>query len=399
MSELLEQAKQMQNDLVTWRRQLHQNPETGMDLPQTSAFVKSKLEEMGYKPNYVAKTGVTALAGGKKAGKCFLLRADMDALPITEETDLTFKSKNGKMHACGHDLHTAMLLGAAKLLKENEDRIKGSVKLMFQPGEEILKGAKAMIEDGILENPAVDAAAMIHVGAGLPKVPSGLIIVSGGGPCSMASDSFEIHIKGKGGHGAMPETAVDPLNAAAHIYISLQAIHARELASGSNSVITIGMMSGGNANNVIPDTAVLKGTIRTLDEKVRRFIFSRIREIAESTAKTFRAEAKVDIFEGCPSLVVDGNAANDIRAGLKEIFGNAVPDPDTLKGGTMNGSEDFSFISNKVPSVMMAITAGSTDEGYLYPMHHPKATFDEAVLWKGAAAYAATAIEWLKRNC
>lgn len=398
MNSIVQEAQQIQNDLVAWRRHLHQNPELSMELPKTAAFVKSKLEEMGYEPHYVAGTGVTALAGGKKPGKCFLIRGDMDALPITEESGVEFRSTNGCMHACGHDFHTTMLLGAAKLLKEHEDEINGTIKFMFQPAEETLKGAKAMIEDGILENPKVDAAAMMHVGAGLSKAPSGVIFVPDGGAFSSASDWFEILIKGKGGHGAMPENTIDPLNVAAHLHIALQAIHSREIAAADNAVVTIGVMSGGTTNNVIADTAVLKGTIRTFDENVRQFIFRRIKEISHGVAQTFRAEAEVQIVEGCPSVVCNGAVASDVRDSLRAVFGPAVPDPKMLGMQKMNGSEDFSFVTQKVPSVMMMLMAGSLEEGYAYPMHHPKAIFNEAVLWQGAAAYAIAAMGWLERN-
>jgi len=397
-SNILQQASQLQDELVGWRRHLHRNPETGMDLTETAAFVKAKLEGMGYQPEYMAGTGVTALAGGKKKGKCILIRADMDALPVLEQTSLEFKSVNGKMHACGHDFHTTMLLGAAKLLKTMEDDIEGTVKLMFQPGEETLQGAKAMVEGGILDNPHVDAAAMFHVGAGLPGMRSGVLIVPAGGVLSAASDLFEINIKGKGGHGAMPENSLDPLNAAAHIHIALQAIHSRELSASDSAVVTVGTMAGGSAHNVIPDTAVLKGSIRTFDEKVQQFIFERIRDIAVNTAKAFRTEAQVNIIVGCPSVVVDKNVADSIRSSLQEVFGQAVPNPDMIPMGRMSASEDFAFVSQKVPSLIMMIGVGSAEEGYQYPMHHPQAIFNEAVLSQGAAAYAVAALGWLHRN-
>ncbi|MDD4311205.1 MAG: M20 family metallopeptidase [Eubacteriales bacterium] len=398
MPNLVEQANALQGKLVEWRRHLHQNPEVSMELPETAAFVKERLEEMGYEPAYVAGTGVVALAGRKKPGKCFLLRADMDALPILEDTDLEYKSVNGRMHACGHDFHTTMLLGAAKLLKEHEDEIEGTVKLMFQPAEETLKGAKAMIDAGILENPRVDAAMMIHVGAGIPNLSTGLIIVPDSGTCTAASDWFEIHINGKGGHGAMPEMTVDPLNVAAHTHIALQEINSREISAADSAVVTVGMMSGGTTSNVIPDTAVLNGTIRTFDEKVRQFVLKRVVEISEGTAKAFRAETKADIIIGCPSAICDQKASDDVRNSLREVFGPAVPDPAMLGMMKMNGSEDFSFVTQLVPSVFVMVSAGSVEEGYQYPMHHPKATFNETALSRGAAVYAVAALGWLSKN-
>ena len=397
MEKFIAEAKALENELVAWRRHIHQNPETDMDVQNTAAFVKSKLEEMGYEASYLAKTGVTAIAGGKKPGKCFLLRADMDALPIIEETDVEFKSTNGSMHACGHDFHTAMLLGAAKLLKAHEDEIDGCVKFMFQPAEESLKGARAMVEAGILETPAVDAAAMFHVAAGTP-LPTGFIVVPDGGTFSAASDWFEINIEGKGGHGAMPEVTVDPLNVMSHIHLALQAINSREISAGDSAVVTVGMMTGGTTSNVIPDTAVMQGTIRTFDEEVRKFICERIKDISENIAKTFRARAEVTITVGCPSVVCDGAVANDIRSSLTDVFGMEVLDLSLLGTQKMNGSEDFSYISQKIPAVMMLLSAGSADDGYDYPLHHPKAKFDEGALSQGAAAYAVAALGWLTKN-
>ncbi|MDD6188361.1 MAG: amidohydrolase, partial [Clostridiales bacterium] len=226
---LLQEAEQIRDRIVGERRILHQNAETGFDLSNTLSFVKKELTDMGIQPVDCGKAGVTALVGGKKQGKVFLLRADMDALPVREEADVPFASQNGKMHACGHDLHTAMLLGAARLLKVHEDEIEGTVKLMFQPAEELLEGAKDMVEAGVLENPHVDAALMIHVMAGMPFEP-GTVIVSGPGVSAPAADYFEIRVKGKGCHGSMPHMGIDPLTAAAHMIIALQEIHARELA-------------------------------------------------------------------------------------------------------------------------------------------------------------------------
>lgn len=398
MNTLINEAQSFQNDLVVWRRYLHQNPELGMDLPVTSAFVEQKLMEMGCRTVRVAGDGLTALIGGKKPGKCILLRADMDALPVWEEADVPFKSVNGRMHACGHDLHTTMLLGAAKLLKAHEDEISGTVKLMFQPGEEGAGGAKAMLEDGILENPRVDAAVMFHVATG-GRLPSGKIIVPGAGAFTSASDGFKITIKGKGGHGAMPEIAVDPLNVMSHIHLALQAIQSREVAGKETAIVTVGIMQGGQAPNVIPDTAVMAGSIRTYSPEVRAFILKRVPEIAKNTAAAFRAEIDPDIITwGAPSVVIDGAVAGDIRSSLADIFGDAVPALSELDNMRVSGSEDFSYITEQVPGVMMILSAGAAEEGYSYPVHHPKAYFNEEVLSRGAAAYAAAAMGWLDKN-
>ena len=258
--QLLQEAKSYEAKLIETRHYLHTHPETGFDLSETKAFVKKELIAMGYEPIECGKAGLIALAGGKKPGKVFLVRADMDALPMKEEADVDFASENEKMHACGHDMHTTMLLGAAKLLKEHENEIEGTVKLMFQPAEEIFEGSHDMIENGLLKNPDVDAAMMIHVMAGVP-IPTGTIIVSDGGVSAPAADYFTIQIQGKGCHGSMPNNGIDPITAAAHIITGLQEIHARELSIFDEAVLTIGTIHAGNAANVIPDTAELSGTI------------------------------------------------------------------------------------------------------------------------------------------
>lgn len=398
MAITLAAATSLQEEIIHMRRHIHQLAETGMDLPQTSAYVFERLSAFGYTPTYVAGSGVTAIVGKATPGsKTILLRADMDALPTPEQTDVDYKSENGNMHACGHDLHTAMLLGAAKLLKEQEDALAGTVKLMFQPAEETLQGAKAMVEAGILENPKVDAAIMFHVFAGIP-IPAGQFIFLPSGPVSSASDWFEIHIQGQGGHGSMPETTVDPLNVAAHTHIALQAINSREIPSGANAVLTVGEMHGGTTSNVIPDSAYLKGTIRTFDTKIQELIHQRIPQISQGIASSFRAQAETNIRIGCPSVINDAALLQSIKTILRDSFGSEkILDSAQLGMEKMSGSEDFSFVSQKVPSLMMAISAGNSAENpiYQYPQHHPKVQFDEEVLWQGAAAYAIAAENWL----
>lgn len=401
---LLKEAEQLHETMISDRRYLHQHPGTGFDIAETKAYVKEKLTEMGYQPADCGKAGLIALAGGKRKGKTFLLRADMDALPINEEADVEFASANGKMHACGHDMHTAMLLGAARLLKAHEDEIEGMVKLMFQPAEEIFEGSNDMIEAGLLQNPDVDAALMIHVMAGMP-FPAGTVVVSAPGVSAPAADYFEIRVKGKGCHGSMPNTGVDPLNAAAHILIALQEIHARELAMGEKAVLTIGTMHAGNAANVIPDTVVMGGSIRTFDEEMRSYIKQRMCEIAEGIAKSFRAEAEVTFGSGCPTLVNDRTLADSVFEYVKELLGQgkafSVAQLNAMggQGGSKSaGSEDFAYVTQKVPSIMLALAAGEPDKGYVYPQHHPMVKFDEEALSSGCAVYAYAAMRWLEEN-
>jgi hippurate hydrolase len=400
---ILHEAENFYDAVLKERRFLHENPETGFNLEKTVAFVKSELSAMGIHPEDCGKSGIIAQVGGEISGKTFLLRADMDALPIREEADVPFAAHNGNMHGCGHDMHTAMLLGAARILKAHESEINGTVKLMFQPAEEIFQGSDDMIKNGLLENPKVDAAMMIHVMAGMP-LKSGTVIVSAPGVSAPAADYFEIKIQGKGCHGSMPDAGADPINAAAHILIALQEINSRELAMSDRAVLTIGTIHGGNAANIIPDTVSMGGSIRTFDEETRSFIKSRMTEIAELTAKAFRTVASVEFGSGCPTLMNDKALSESANKYVCELLGRER----TLNAAQLSsfggkssksaGSEDFAHVSQRVPSIMLALAAGNPEEGYLYPQHHPKVMFDENALAPGCAVYAYTAMRWLEEN-
>ncbi|MCM1185530.1 MAG: M20 family metallopeptidase [Lachnoclostridium sp.] len=400
------EAQELEKTIVEDRRYLHGHPGTGFDTEEAVSYVRGELEKMGYEPKDCGKAGIVALAGGKKQGKVFLLRADMDALPIKEESGLPFAAQGDKSHACGHDMHTAMLLGAARLLKKHEEEIPGTVKLMFQSAEEIFEGSDDMIQAGVLENPKVDAALMIHVMAGMPFA-AGTAIVSSPGVSAPAADYFEITVQGKGCHGSMPNMGVDPLNAACHILIALQELSARELSINDRAVLTIGTMSAGNAANAIPDTAVMGGSIRTFDEEIRSFLKKRMVEMAEGIAKTFRAEAKVSFGSGCPSLYNDKEVAGDTLKFMKEILGKerafSSEELNALSGEKSSkqtgGSEDFAYVSRQVPSVMLALAAGEPKKGYGYTQHHPMVKFDESVLPGGCAVYAYAAWRWLEDHC
>lgn len=403
--ELLAESKKMQETIISYRRYLHSHPGTGFEIEDTLSFVKSKLVEMGYTPAECGKAGLVACAGGKRNGKVFLLRADMDALPISEQSGLDFAAGNGKMHACGHDMHTAMLLGAARLLKQHEDKIKGTVKLMFQPAEEIFEGSHDMIQAGLLKNPTVDKALMIHVTSGMP-FPSGTVIVSSPGISAPGADIFEIKIQGKGVHGSMPNLGIDPLNAAAHILIALQEIQTRELALNEQAVLTIGTMNAGAAPNVIPDSVVMSGSIRTFNEETRTFIKQRLTDITKGTARTFRAEAEVIFKSGCPALTNDKELSVSILKYVRELLGPkkafSIGELSSMEKGQKSsgsaGSEDFAYISQEVPSIMLALAAGQPEKGYVYPQHHPMVAFDEDALADGSAVYAYTALRWLEDN-
>ena len=390
-NKFLKNAEQIVDELIEIRRHIHKNPEIGIHTIQTAEFVKKKLEEMGYKPEFVGEAGITATVG-KSSGKVLLLRADMDALPMEEKSGLEFTSKvPGAAHCCGHDLHTAILLGAAKLLKEVESSLEGTVKLMFQPGEETMQGARNMIKNGILENPTVDAAIAIHVNS---IVKSGRLLVFDG-PTAASSDLFTIHIKGHGGHGARPEETIDPLNIASHILIALQELQARELKAGTVGVVTIGCIQGGDTFNVIPDYAKMLGTVRTYNKEVRDSLRKRMEEITEGIGQVFRAEAMIEWSDNYTiPLISDKKMAEEAIQSLRRIF----PKEQVLKmQQAFPGSEDFAFIGDKVPSLFVVLGA-TVKEGIEYGQHHPKVQYNESCLPIGTAAFVQITIEWLKKN-
>lgn len=394
--EFFKEAKEIESEIISNYRSLHKIPETGFALNKTAAYVKCRLDEMGIEHSECGENGIVALIGNKRAHGCILLRADMDALPIREETNVGFKSENGAMHACGHDAHTAMLLGAAKILKKHESELVGCVKLVFQPAEELLEGAKNMIDSGVLENPKADAAVMLHVIVGT-ELKSGSVIISSGGVSAPSADYFQINVKGRGCHGSTPDKGRDPLAVACRIATALDEIKAKELSISEKAVITVGCLIAGNTPNVIPDSAVIKGSMRAFDEDTRRYIKERIGKIVSGIAGAFETEGVIDFYSGAPSLL------NDERlSGAVEALANATLSPDLVKtSAELNreaerngrksegaGSEDFAYISRKVPSVMIGIAAGSRNDGYTYPLHHPKVIFDEKAFVNGSALLA-----------
>ena len=394
MKEIINEARELKEELINIRRTIHESPEVGSSLPNTKAFVMNKLKEYGYEPKEICESGIVATIEGNKKGKTFLLRADMDALPVNEETTCEFKSTNGCMHACGHDMHTTMLLGAAKLLKENQSKINGTVKLVFQPDEEGFTGAKKMIKAGVLKDPDVDAAMAMHVHSGTPSN----VLLCGLGTTIAGCNKFKIVVKGAGCHGAMPHLGVDPINIAVHIYLSLQEIISREIsATEEPAVLTIGKFAAGDAPNVIPNEVVMEGTLRSLNKELSERIFKRMNDIVVSTAKMFRGEGELIELASAPPLSNDINLAKEVTSYIKDLLGEKSV---ILfeKGGM--GSEDFASYSYEVPSVYVMLGAGTKDENPLYgeAMHNPKVVFNEDILVTGAAIHAYSAIMWLKNN-
>lgn len=388
MNKILTTAKDIENEIIENRRFFHRHPEIGFELPMTIKHVNDVLIELGVQPVRVGKSGISVTLG--KPGKTFLVRGDMDALPLNEDTDLSYKSVNGSMHACGHDIHTSALLGAVKILKEHEAELEGTVKFMFQPAEETLYGARDMIAHGILENPKVDAAMAIHV----VNKPSGTVGCAKGFACA-SSDIFKIIIKGKGSHGASSYLGVDPINVAAHMHLALQALNSRETHPDDMVVITIGRISAGNAPNIIPETAELEGTIRTMSQETRGFMKQRLVEIAESVSATFRASCEV-VFEGdgVSPMFNDEMLATDVMGYVDELLGAGT----AYNMPRSAGSEDFAYVSEVVPSVILWVGTGSKEEGYLYGLHHPKVTFNEEVIHKISAIYAQCGLRWLQSH-
>ena len=386
---LIQEAQAMKDELITMRRHFHQHPELGLDTKETADYVEKKLTEYGYAPKRIGHNSVTTTIGN--GGKVLLLRADMDSLPITEESGLPFASEvPGKAHCCGHDLHTAMLLGAAKLLKAHESELKGTVKLFFQAGEENMQGCRDAIEAGILQDPKVNAAMAIHVNS---IAMCGRILVLLGSTAS--SDLFTIHIKGHGCHGARPEEGVDVLNVASHIDIALQELQAREIRAGQTGVLTVCCIQGGMTFNVFPDEAKMMGTIRTFDTQIRDHLVNRLQEIADGVAKTFRAKVTVEFEKSYTiPLVVDQTMAKEAIADLRKLFPQDQVFP---LQQNFPGSEDFSFIAKEVPSIFIALGANAVP-GTKFGQHHPKVIFNEDCLPVGAAVHTQFALEWLKAH-
>lgn len=387
--EILAEAEALRETIISDRRALHAAPEAGADLPRTRDYVAGRLREMGYEPKELAG-GITAEITGSDTGNCVLLRADMDALCVTEQTDLPFRSQNGCMHACGHDMHTAMLLGAAKLLREYQGELNGTVKLVFQPDEEGFTGAKAMLSAGVLKDPAPQAGFALHVNSG---TPSGLVLC-GRGTFMAGCTLFRITVNGVGCHGAMPEKGVDPLNIASHIYLSLQEIISREIGAKTPAVVTIGRMTGGEPPNIIPQTAVLEGTIRSFDRDLSAQIFTRIGEIAQCTAQAFRGTAVTEEIASAPPLRNDAALTNRMADLAGALFGEKLVY--RLDEGGM-GSEDFASYTYDLPCAYLLIGAGTKQENPAFgePMHNERVVFNEDILPRGAALHTWCALNWL----
>ena len=388
--DLLEEARSLEPEIIRIRRAIHQRPELSFQENATAGLVAEKLRSMGIEVRAnVGGTGVLGVLRGSKRGKVVGLRADMDALPIEEMADVEFKSKaKGVMHACGHDTHVAMLLGAARLLARHRDELSGVVKFFFQPAEEHggRGGAKPMIEDGVMRNPKVDYVFGLHIegdrNSGEFGVRSGAVMA--------APDAFEVRIHGKGGHGSAPHQTVDPIYIAAHLILALQGVSSRMIDPVQPFVISIGSVHGGTKENIIPDDAVLQGTVRTLDSKTRRRAIKKVKEVSKATCRTFGATCVVEfIKDAYPITYNDPKATARVTEILKTMRGTKVKVEDQMLGG-----EDFSRFLEKAPGTFYFLGTRNPRKGCVYPNHSSRFRVDEDVLKFGAASLAAVAFEF-----
>ncbi|MFZ0216993.1 MAG: M20 family metallopeptidase [Candidatus Dormiibacterota bacterium] len=389
MSDLLNAAQQIAEQTVADRRAIHRNPELAYQERATAALVVDRLGALGVPLRTgVGGTGVVGLIEGARPGPTVLLRADMDALPIEEASGHEFQSQNpGVMHACGHDAHTAILLSAARLLWERRPGLTGNVKLMFQPAEEGGAGAVRMIEDGVLENPTVDGAFMLHVA----HAHYAGTVATAPGPVLAGADGFTITIEGQGGHASRPQFAIDPIVIAAQIVTALQTLVSRETAPYETAVLTLGSLRAGTAANVIPDQAVLKGTIRAFDDELMNRLERRLQEVVTGIASAMRATARVEFEMRYPPTVNDAAMAELLAGAARRVLGaNAV-----LDGEPNFAAEDFSFVLQRVPGATLSLGVRHQDWDEPRPVHTPRFDLDESSLPLGVACMTSVALEFL----
>ncbi len=386
MNKFLKRAQELEASMKNDRHYLHQNAEVGFDLPITTKYVMDRLQEIGLEPKEICKSGVTALIEGKKPGKTYLLRADMDALSMNEENVLEFASKTNAAHNCGHDMHTAILLGAAQILKENVDELEGNVRLMFQPNEEAFLGSKAMIEAGVLDD--VDVASCMHMM--LDYDASNYACAPGF--FSSSCDGFKITVNGKGCHGAMPHLGIDPINVGMSICTAFQQLVSRETPPKETASLTLGQFSGGNTPNIVPDKVVIQGTLRTYNAELRAKLVNRMQTIVKSAGEMYGTTVEYEVLSDVPSIYVNPEMLEEVKTYLSEIEGLTLAN-DNFR---ITPSDDMAFISEKVPTVYLLLQARVKDNPY--PHHNPKVLFDESAMTWGAAMHAQCAFEWLRNH-
>lgn len=391
-----EQVWQQAQEILPWlievRRDFHQYPEIGLEEFRTQEQVMRYLDEMGIPYTKSAGTGIVGLIQGARPGATVALRGDMDALPILEAEDREYRSKiPGKMHACGHDAHMTCLLGAARILNHYKAELAGNVKLFFQPAEETVGGALPMIKEGVLENPKVDAVFGLHVSS---EIPAGHIGVKYG-QMNASSDDLSIIVRGENGHGAYPHSGRDAIVIAAHVITALQTIVSRNVDPRRAAVITIGMISGGTANNILAQEVKLTGTIRTLEPSVREQVKERIQEVAALTARALGGEAEVTYEEGYTPLINNDALVDLVKRNGEELLGEQHVRINELPN---MGVEDFAYFAENVPGAFFHLGVRNEETGCVYPVHHPNFDLDERSLAVGAAMQALNTLVYLKEN-
>jgi amidohydrolase len=392
MISFLEEAQELFEYTRELRRDFHRHPELGFQEVRTASIVARELTELGLEVSSgIAETGVVALIEGAQPGPVVLLRFDMDALPIKEETGAEYASQNvGVMHACGHDGHTAVGLTIARLLHAHRQDLKGTVKLVFQPAEEGLGGAPRMVAEGVLENPRPDVTLAMHV---WNEKPVGWIGVMPG-PAMAAAEKFKLLITGKGGHGAAPHLAVDPVLASAHVITALQSIVARNVAPLQTAVISVTTVHGGEAFNVIPPQVEMQGTIRTFEPEVREMVLRRFQEVVEATAASLGCQAQIELEALTPAVINDAKAA----ALVQRLVPDVLPFADLDVSNRTMGSEDMAYMMREVPGCFVFVGSSNPEKGLDAPHHHPRFDIDERALVYGAALLASAAVEYLSVN-
>jgi len=386
---ILEKAKELKQTIVDLRRDFHQHPEVALQTFHTARKVEGFLKQLGLETRMLANgTGVRGYLKGGSPGKTFALRADIDALPLQEETEVPYKSVNpGVMHGCGHDAHTAMLLGAAKILCEWKKELRGNVVFIFQPAEETGEGAKKMLEDGALEG--VDAIFGLHVSTTFDSGTLGYRF----GPLMAAGDFFDVKITGKGGHGGLPNLAIDPVTITANAITALQTIVSREVDPLESAVISICKMEAGKgAYNVIPDFATFGGTIRSHNPELREYLPRRIKEILDGIVPGMRGSYEFNLMDRFPPTINDEKMTSFVVRVSREMLGEEK----VFEMKPMMGSEDFSCYLQKVPGTFVFFGVKNTEKGIIYPHHHPRFDIDEEMLPIGTALEVAVALEYLQ---
>lgn len=389
---ILEEVKNIEEEIINFRRDLHRIPELQLNLPKTMEYIGKVLDEneIPYK-KIVEGNGVVAEIKGKNTGGCIAIRADSDALPIEEETGLPFKSENGCMHACGHDGHTAMALGAALILNRNRDKFDGTVKIFFQPGEEYPGGALPMIEEGCMEDPKVERVIGLHNGQLFPIEPGRVGFMPG--EMMAAMDRFKITVIGKGTHGATPHLGKDPIPCICEIVNGLQKIVSRMVNPAEKVLLSVCQIHGGFTQNIIPDTVFVEGTVRTFDDEVRRSIAENIKNISENIAKAYGMDAEVEYDFKYPAVINDEEFTEYVVDCAKEVLGEERVE--YLKEPSFGG-EDMAYFLREAKGTFFALSNPKVHEGgKIYPHHSPKFDLDESKLYMGTAIFVKVAMDYL----